>query len=446
MTLQKNDTLSLLITDWSEKGLAYGLVDEHPVLVPNTVPGDKISALITKCTPRKSYAKCLEIESPSPERQETSCPVSIRCGGCQLWHVKYAEQLAYKTSLVTRLFEEKDLELPTPNVIGMDAPMQYRNRAQYAVSRDDEGFLSVGLTAARSQTVIDTGLCHIQHDLSNQALTIFRQWLCDFDVPIFNPNGTSAGIAHLVTRVGVGTGELMVAISSTKKELPFVDELVALLQKIEGIKSIQFDLNINAQWQALGGNSYVLWGSETITECIDGLSFEISLSSFFQANSTQLPTLWKTLSDLGQFKSTDSVLDLYCGTGSISLHLARSVASVIGVETHSEAVKNAIKNAKKNALKNCKFIESDVSDFCLDFGDDIDAVVVDPPRKGLDRMVVEALAEIGVPKIIYVSCNPESLVRDIGFFKNRGYSLATSSIVDMFPQTYHVETIVVLTK
>jgi 23S rRNA (uracil1939-C5)-methyltransferase len=446
MIIRKNDTLSLLITDWAEKGLAYGLVDDIPILIPNTVPGDTVSALITKISATKGYAKCLEITHPSPQRNDSKCPVSIRCGGCQLWHVKYDEQLLYKRVLVTQLFEEKEVALPTLNVIGMDTPEHYRNRAQYAVSKDNEGYLRVGLTAARSQDVVDTGACYIQDELSNQALTLFRQWLSDFEVPIFNPNGTSAGIAHFVTRVGVGTGQLMVAISSTKKELPFIDEFINSLKTIPALKSVIFDLNANAQWQALGGNSHVLWGEETITEKIDGLSFELSLSSFFQANSTQISQLWQTISDLGEFKKTDSVLDLYCGTGSISLHLARSVKSVIGVETHSDAVKNAIKNAEINAMSNCTFSEKDVSDFCLEFTGHVDVVVLDPPRKGLDRMVVEALAEIGVTKIVYVSCNPESLVRDIAFFKNRGYSLSKATIVDMFPQTYHLETVVLLTK
>jgi 23S rRNA (uracil1939-C5)-methyltransferase len=446
MNIQKNDEIKLHITAWAEKGLAYGFVDDVPVLVPNTMPGDVISAVVTKCTPRKAYAKCLSVDTPSSNRRESPCEISIRCGGCQLWHAKYVEQLAYKKLTVEQAFEDKGVSLPALSVVGMDSPEFYRNRAQYSVSRDSEGFMFVGLTAARSQTVIDTSVCRIQHDLSNQALSIFRKWLTEYDVPVFNTNGQEAGVAHFVTRVGVGTGQLMVAISSSKKELPFLDELVEALQVIKGLTSVHLDLNTNPQWQALGGISRVLWGKETITEEIDGLKFELSLSSFFQANSLQIKQLWDAVSTLGEFQSSDSVLDLYCGTGSIALHLARSVKTVVGVETHEDAVKNAVKNAESNGISNCSFVEKDVADYCLEFEGAVDAVVLDPPRKGLDRMVIESLAERQVSNIVYVSCNPESLVRDVCFFENRGYKVSKATVVDMFPQTYHIETVVVLTK
>ncbi|MBT5855569.1 23S rRNA (uracil(1939)-C(5))-methyltransferase RlmD [bacterium] len=433
-TLKKNDRISVKITDWTEKGLAKGTYKSIDIIVPFTVPGDIVLAHITKVTSTMAYGKLLDFSTRSPNRASAPCAVFGQCGGCQLQHMSYETQLDYKKTLVQAAFQKGGLSHPPLIIDSTDAPYAYRNKSQFSISRMDTGRTLIGLSAPRSQRIIDCKSCDIQHPLTNLALDIVRRHLRKRALPV----------SHLVTRVGVNTQELMVALVSSQKTMPELKELITELRTIPELKSVYLSHNTNPEWVVLGDSETLLWGSPTINETVAGLTLSLSLRSFFQANTYQIEPLWTKISDLMALKKTDVIWDLYSGTGSLSIYLAQKAKYLIGIESHPEAIKNAKKNALVNSISNTKFIEGDVEAILPTLQDPCDGVIVDPPRKGLTPTIIKSLLELDPPKLLYVSCSPESLVRDLKGLCSNGYQIKAVELVDLFPQTYHVETLVML--
>jgi 23S rRNA (uracil1939-C5)-methyltransferase len=434
--IKKNKRIELEITGWADKGLAKGCVNNHDVLVPFTMPGEVIQTHITKVTPRLAYGKAVAFFKESSHRTKAPCPIFGLCGGCQLQHVIYSEQLNYKKERVEKNFKEAGLIYPFFSIEGSTDPGHYRNKSQFTITRSKEDAVVIGLSAPRSQRIVDCETCAIQHPLTNHVLRIVRDYLET------NP----LALSHLVTRVGVYTGELMVALVSDKQVVPGIEGLIAKLKDIPELKSVYLSHNENPEWVVLGESETLLWGASIITEKIAGLTLNLSLRSFFQVNSYQIEPLWKKIVSMLAIKKTDTVWDLYSGTGSLSLYLAKFCHAVIGIESYPESIKDAQQNAKNNSIDNTLFHEGMVEDIMPKLSEACDVVLVDPPRKGLSKSVVESIVNLLPPKILYVSCSPETLTRDLKLFCETHYQIKKVSCIDMFSQTYHVETIVLLEK
>lgn len=420
--MKKNDRLPIRFTQWSEKGLAEGAAFESTATPSDTVkvayaaPGDEGIVHITKAKGQERYGKLISIRKPSPHRVTPPCPIFGTCGGCQLQHVTEAEQQHYKRQRIAQLLQLKE----PPEYMACHTPYHYRNKAQFTI---DQGH--IGLSAPRSQRIVDCDSCAIQHPLANQVLACVKPYL------------TSANLTHLVTRVGVFTNELMVGLvsDSTPDVQPILDELT----KLPELKSVYLNHNPNPKWQVMGESETLLWGQPRIQENIAGLTLTLSLRSFFQVNSYQIEPLWQ---QVAQLVKGAHIWDLYCGSGGMSLYLAKTATWVTGVENHPEAIKDAHTNAQVNQITNITFIEADAS--TISITSPCDTIVIDPPRKGLTPSVIATIQSAAPSQVIYISCNPDSLADDLK--KLTDYTIDKVVLVDIFPQTHHVETIVSLTK
>lgn len=445
MALQKNEELDLKIVDWGDKGLGAGYVDDALVLVPFSVPGDTWRVLITKVAKDCAYAKPLERLTASDKGCESRCGVFGRCGGCQLQHVRYDAQLDYKVQIVREFFEFEDVSLPEINVVGTDTPYEYRNKVQFSVAQHKDGSYMIGLSAPRSQRIIDTDECPIQLPVVADVIARFRDYLNAVNPTIFDGKRGRAGVSHLIVRTAT-TGDVMVAVGGNVAALPGVDVLLEKLTSIPGLKSVLYDQNDNPEWESIGGEEIVLWGDGFISESISGKSFQLSLASFFQGNPIQLPKLWEEIK-LAMSDKKDIVLwDLFCGSAAIGIALSDHVKQVVGIETNGACIADARANLARNNVTNYELIDGDVGQ-CL--GGDLprcDVAVVDPPRKGLSPLLVSQIVAFAPPVLVYVSCAPATLARDVASFVAKGYVVDRVSVVDMFAQTYHVETVVRLSK
>jgi len=439
----KNKQLKLEITEWSDKGLGIGYFENFPIHVANAVPGDYIESLVVKADKTMAFGKLLKLLVPSPNRSIPVCGVYWQCGGCQLQHVTYETQLQFKTERLQRAFSSQALQTEFLPILGMEKPFSYRNKAQYSMVREPNGSLSIGLSASRSSRVVDQRRCDIQPVLSHRAVAAVRDWVHTQDIPIWEPH--LPGLSHVVTRVGFGSNEFMLGLSGNLPTLPCPDELIAALTgRIPELVSICYSVNPNPAWETLGPDFEVIWGQSFLTETVVDLDFEISLPAFFQGNTIQTAKLWQCLSDFLKIKKTDRVCDLYAGTGAISIYLAQFSAEVIGIESHPEAVKNARKNQVRNGVSNVRFIESDAEIGLNEIEENLDIVVLDPPRKGCAPSLLQALLNKKPEKIAYVSCAPDTLARDLLVLTQGGYRIDIVQPIDLFPQTVHLETIVVL--
>jgi 23S rRNA (uracil1939-C5)-methyltransferase len=443
--IKKNQLQLIDITDWTKKGIARGYLNGFPVLVPNTLPGEQIEALITKVTETHAYAKLLAIVQESKDRVTPACNIAYQCGGCQLQHVSQDQQITYKTSLLKQAFEQHNLSFPKTHIHKMSAPFHYRNKAHYSIEKKQNKTTAIGLCAPRSQLVIDIPTCAIQHPLSNKALNILRKIINTYPTSIFSEKAKSAGLSGIVTRVGVNTNELMVILSTNNAQLIDQKTIISKLKEIPELKSIILNTNTNPSWTLLGQKNQVIWGKESITEKIKDFSFTIGPNTFFQANPYQTEVMWDIVSKILDKKPNQTIYDLYCGTGSMSIYLAKKLKKVIGIESQKESIEIATQNAITNNVTNIEFIQGNVETIFPKMKEPCNTVIVDPPRTGLNKEIIDSLIQKKPKDIIYISCNPVSLARDLESLVNSGYQYKEMHIIDQFAQTYHVETIICLT-
>ncbi|RAP31709.1 23S rRNA (uracil(1939)-C(5))-methyltransferase RlmD [Candidatus Marinamargulisbacteria bacterium SCGC AG-343-D04] len=437
---QKNDRFYLDIQSWSDKGLGQGVYKGAVVLVPFTCPGDTICVHITKVSLPYSFGKCVEIIRPSDQRQSPPCKVFTRCGGCHIQHLSEASEKAMKVERVQRLFEQEGYSIP--DVMYRESPdtLFYRNKAQFAVTKDEEGNYSVGFFAMRSQRVVDCDECYIQDSLTNRVLLLFKSYLREFSPPIFKENERD-GIAHFVVRVS-SESEVMIALVSNDDLMEYRESFVAYMKGVSEVKSIYLSENDNLKWTVLGEKECLLWGESEIKERVGGLCLSLSLRSFFQANRRGMLLLWEEVLQMMDVNGSESVLDLYCGTGAMTLYLASHVQKIVGVESHPKAIFDANANAALNHVENVEFIEGVVEEVLPSMDSDPSIVICDPPRKGVDRKVLQCILDKKIDVLIYVSCSPETLLRDSKILCEGGYRISSVCVLNMFPQTYHLETIV----
>ncbi len=455
----KNQDYILEVVDINNDGAGVGKYDNFTVFVPNCVHGDVINAKIIKV--KKSYAigKLLKIVEPSSIRTSQLCTKATQCGGCQLQHINYQAQLDFKRKKVQdsleRIGKINDADvLPT---IGMPNPSNYRNKAQYPIKVVD-GKLQIGFYAKKSHRVVESDECIIQDARNSKVVEVVRNFLVQNNISIYNEESHKGLVRHLLVRTSFHFNQIMVCLVINGRKLPMSQLLVDELCKIDGVSSVVLNFNTAKGNAVLGEKISVLFGKDFIEDKIGDLVFRISPLSFFQVNPVQTEVLYNKVLELANLSGDEIVWDLYCGIGSISLFLAQATKHVFGVEVVNSAVDNAIVNARLNHIDNVEFILGKAEDVLGTASDknlvsseaaishNVDLVVIDPPRKGCDSIVLDAIVQAVPPKVIYVSCDPATLARDLAYFVDAGYSVDVVQPVDMFPYTTHVETVCLLSK
>ena len=410
------------------------------VFVEGALPDEEV--LVEIEARKKNYAvgRLVEVVKKSAERVEPFCPLYKSCGGCQLQHMSYPAQLKWKRQQVVDAIERigKLGGVKIFDTLGMENPLRYRNKMQFPVGKN----LLVGCYARGSHKIIDTNACLIQNELNDKILNAVRRVAKKFNLPPYDEDTHRGFLRHVMGRVGCD-GEFMVVLVTAAKNFPDEKNFVrALLKELPDVTSIQQNVQTFHNNVILGRDMKILYGKPTIHDKIGGLRFNISARSFFQVNTAQAEVLYKTALDFAELHGRETVIDAYCGTGTISLFLARKARKVIGVEVVSSAIADAKKNSRENKIRNAEFIVGDAVKILpkiFSAGVFAEVVVVDPPRAGCDKKVLETFAAMQPEKIIYVSCNPATLARDLKILSDFGWRTKKIQPVDMFPFTSHVE-------
>lgn len=445
--IKKNDQFELDITSMTHDGLGVGHNDGMAVFVQGAVDGEKVKAKVIKVAKSYAVARMEEIIDKSPDRVEPFCPAYKRCGGCSLQHMSYEKTLAFKRQVVidnlTRIGGLTGIEVkPT---IGMQDPLRYRNKAQYPVGIGKTGPVA-GFFARHSHEIIDSKTCDIQHPANDLARDAVMEFIRAYRISIYNEESNRGLIRHVVTRVGFHTGEVMVIIVSASPSIPKIDRLVDILKgRIQNLKSIILNINDKRGNVIVGEKNITLYGKDFILDKLGDLTFEISPLSFYQTNSIQTEILYDKAIEYANLKGNETVFDLYCGIGTITLFAAQKAKRVIGVEVVAEAVESAKRNAERNGINNTEFYCGEVEKAVPELNEQgikADVVFIDPPRKGCDEALLNTLVEVSPKQIIYVSCNPSTLARDLKYLCAYGYEVKDVQPVDMFPWTEHVECVV----
>ena len=438
--VKKNDTLTLTIDAVSSEGQGIGRVDGYAVFVPGALAGETVNAHIIKVTSNFAIAKLTEVLTPSPDRVTPICPAFPACGGCTLQHMDYAAQLKLKTQIVTdaltRLGGLTDIEvLPT---LGMDDPWRYRNKGSFPFGECD-GSAVFGFFAARSHRLIPLTDCPIQDARIVSIAQRVAEWAATYRIPAYDEQQHKGILRHVMARVTT-TGESMAVIVTTGK-LPHEKELIELLSDTDSIWHNVNDRDTNV---IFGDDFRLLAGAETLREDIGGRNFAVSPQSFFQVNSQQTAVLYREAVRLLDPKPHETVVDAYSGVGTISMLMADHAGQVIGIESIEAAVVDAHHSALNNGFHNVRFLCGAVEEVLPEMESTIDTIITDPPRKGCDPRVLHAILDSQAERMVYVSCNPATLARDLRILVDGGFKVQTVQPVDMFPQTSHVETVVLL--
>ncbi len=437
-------------------GEAVGILNDLVIFVPYGAPGDEIEVRLTEI--KKNYARgeINRIIKKSPHRIEPKCPIFYKCGGCQLQHITYGAQLIYKRRMVEEVLHHLGgiREIRVEDVLEAPNPWNYRNKMQVVAS--SKPFLHskrsspfFGLYAKKTHQVIKMEECFIQHPLSNEVLKVAKEVVAKLRWDIYNEKTHRGMLRHLITRVSFSKNEVLLIIVTTTDKIPNLSEFVQMMtRKIPNIRGIVINKNDKKTNTILGPNFWCVWGDDYLIEEIAGIKYRISSQSFFQVNPPQVERMFEVLERFLEPSDKDLVLDAYCGVGAISLWLARKVRTVVGIEEVSQAKKDALDSASLNNIGNLDFHVGRVEKVLPQLyhrGHRIDKVVLDPPRKGCEASVLELLAKMRIKRIVYVSCNPATLARDLAILKKHNYRVERVIPIDMFPQTYHIESVARLT-
>lgn len=452
MALKKNEIYQAEIIDYTTEGSGICKIDGMVVFVPNSAVKDQLSVRILKANKKYAYGKIEEILMPSPDRIGADCNIFHQCGGCTFRHINYEAELAFKQKRVldalTRIGEVDGLRLGP--IIGAPQRNQYRNKAQLPVTYDKAGKIRVGFFASGSHRVIPLDECMLQSSAFEPAIRYFLEWANRFNVKPYDEKTHSGILRHLYLRYAEKTDELMICVVANAKELRHQKQLVAILtENIPNVKTIVLNTNMEKTNVITGKICHTLYGNGYITDVLCGLKFRISPLSFYQINRTQAEKLYTIAAEYAGLKQHETLMDLYCGTGTIGLTMAHQVKRLIGVEIVSQAIQDAGKNAEYNGITNAEFICGDAATAALSLKKrkiNADCIILDPPRKGCDAALIDTIAEISPLRVVYVSCDPATLARDVKIFTKKGYHLKKAVPVDLFPGTPHVESVVLLSK
>ncbi len=452
MEYRKNDIVTLEIVDCGTDGEGIGKADGFTVFVKDAVIGDTIVAKIMKAKKNYGYGRLMEILKPSPYRVEPVCPSARQCGGCQLQAVSYEEQKVFKEKKLRGHLERIGgfTEFPMEPLIGMDDPYHYRNKAQFPVGRNKEGRIVTGFYAGRTHAIIENRDCALGIPQNKDVLDRVIAHMEKYNIAPYDEATGKGLVRHIFVRYGFFTGELMVCLIINGQDLPHQRELVEKLCEIPGMTSISLNMNKKRSNVILGDKVKTIWGEDYITDKIGDISYEISPLSFFQVNPKQTWKLYSKALEYADLHGEETVWDLYCGIGTISLFLAQKAKFVRGVEIVPAAIEDAKRNAQINHIENVEFFVGKAEEVLPreyeKNGVYADVIVVDPPRKGCDEMLLKTILKMQPKRVVYVSCDSATLARDLRFLCDNGYELKKVCGVDQFPQTVHVETVCLLSK
>ena len=455
MEIKKNQDYEILIEDMTLSGEGVGKIDGYALFVKDTVPGDKVVVKVIKTKKNYGYGRLMEIIEPSKDRVEAKCPVARACGGCTLMALDYNKQLEFKNQLIRNNLERigglKGIELPP--VIGMDEPYRYRNKAQFPVGTDKEGNIVMGFYAGRTHSIVPCEDCLIGADINAGILAKIKEYMVKNKVSAYDEVLHKGLVRHVLIRMGFSTGEIMVCLVVNGATLRNEDELVKMLNSLEfendrKIASIMINVNREKTNVILGQECRLLYGKPYIEDYIGDIKYQISPLSFYQVNPVQTKKLYDLALEYAELTGNETVWDLYCGIGTISLFLAQKAKQVYGVEIIPQAIDNAKNNARINGITNAEFFVGKAEDVLPEKYDAeqiyAEVIVVDPPRKGCDETLLETMVKMQPKRIVYVSCDSATLARDLKYLVERGYEVKKVQGVDQFCHSGHVECVTLL--
>lgn len=448
--LKKNEIFEAEIEGYTSEGMGVCRIEGRAVFVPKTIAGEVWRIKILKVTSGAVYGKAIEPIKISPERQADGCEYCTRCGGCTLWHMSYEEEKRMKLNRLNDALRHIGKQtVMAEKIIGSDKITRYRNKGIYAV-REVNGELKSGFFAQRTHELVPVDSCLIQNELADRVTAAVLSFMRSHRIHAYNEERRRGAVRHVYVRCAVNTCDAVACIVSAKGFGGSTEALVSHLRDAcPELTGIVLNVNKSAGNTVLAGDFYTLWGKDTIRDSLGGIEYEISPRAFYQINPPQAEKLYAKAVEYAAPSGCGTVLDLYCGAGTISLYLAKNAKKVIGAEIIPEAIENAKENAKRNGIENAEFICADASEAAEHFlksGVRPEAVVVDPPRKGMDESAIRAVCGMMPDRVAYVSCNPSTLARDILVFNDCGYELQKAAAVDMFPRTPHVESVVLLSR
>lgn len=453
MSLTKNQVIEIRFTGMSAEGAAVGKYQGEAVFVPLGAPGDLARVKIVKAGKTYAFGRLEHLLEPASCRTESDCPVYAQCGGCCFRHISYEAELKIKAQRVRDALERIGgfRELPVEPILPSPSPDGYRNKALLPIGTAADGEMKLGFYARNSHRIVDCPSCRLQPEEFNRAMEAFRRWAARWGDPVYQESNHTGRMRRLFLRKAELTGEVMACVVVNGNGLHHEQELTSSLRAaIPGLTCVVINSNRERTNVALGRKCRTVWGREAIRDRLCGLEFSISPLSFYQINRTQAERLYRLAGEYAELKEEELLLDLYCGTGTIGLSMAAgSRGRLIGVETVAQAVEDARENARRNGVENAEFLCADAAQGAKELkkrGEKPDVVVLDPPRKGCGQELAETVAELRPQRVVYISCDPATLARDLTYFTRLGYLPQKAAPVDMFPRTAHVETVVLLSK
>ena len=447
--LVKNQIYEALVTDYTAEGQGVAHIEGCAVFLPNAIAGERVRVRIEKAQKTWASGKIVELLEKSPHRVNRECPVAKLCGGCDFWHMDYAEETRLKAERVkTCLNRIGGQQLETVPILAAPTCYGYRNKAQYPVAVK-KGRAFAGFFRAGTHEVVENSRCRILPPEADLVKDKVIDYVNQYRVPVYDETTHTGLLRHIYVRRGAVSGQVLVCLAVNGEKLPKAQELIRRLKTVPGFTTLVLSVNTRKGNAVLGDKFITLHGPGYIEDTLCGLTFRLSPRSFYQVNHHQAQRLYETAIAQAGITKQDTVLDLYCGVGTITLAMASAAGKVIGVEVVPQAVEDARDNAKRNGIENAEFFCGDAGQAALQLereGVRPDVVVVDPPRKGLNADTIEALSRMSPRRIVYVSCDPATLSRDVALLKERGYELKTAQAADLFPRCAHVETVVLLSK
>ena len=447
--VEKNKEYEVEIIDNGYEGEGIAKIDDFTIFVNGTIKGEICKILIVKVNKSFAFGKLIEVIKKSENRVETDCITYKRCGGCNLRHIKYEETLRIKKEIVQNLINKSlNNKIDVNDVIGMENPYYYRNKLQYPVGKNKDGIPVMGVFANRTHEIIPTKEYLIQNKKAQEVANTIFSFIKENNIPIYDEKTRKDGIRHIIVKIGVSTNEIMCVIVTSQNNIKNEKELVNIIKnKYSEVKTIVKNINDKNTNVILGDRNIILYGDGYILDKLDKYKFKISTKSFYQINPKQTEKLYKKAIEFANLDKKDVLCDLYCGIGTIGIFASNKVKKVYGIEIVEEAIEMAKENAKLNNVDNIEFIAGDVEVAFKKLLEDDEvkptAIIVDPPRSGLDNVTISKILETEVEKLIYVSCNPATLVRDIKLLEEK-YVVKEIQPVDMFPYTSHVECVSLL--
>ncbi len=448
MKLEKNQVYEVNILDNGIEGEGIAKIEGFTVFIPGAIKGEKVKIKILKVLSSHAFGKVEEILEKSEYRREPECKAFNKCGGCNMRHMTYEKTLEIKKNSVESTLKKQGINVGVKEIIGMEEPFFYRNKLQYPVGKDINGNIVLGIFAPRSHRIIETKKCFIQNEELQEVANSIFEFIKENDIPVYDEERLTGQIRHLVLRIGVKTGEIMVCIVSNTEKISKEQELVNyIVSKFPNVKTVVKNINSKNTNVILGDRNVVLYGDGYIYDELLGFKFKISPMSFYQVNPFQTEKLYSKAIEYASLTGNETVFDLYCGIGTIGICSSKKIKKLYGIETIPEAIEDAKKNAELNLVENAEFIVGDVEKTLPSFieRNNIvpDVVFLDPPRKGCDKTALETILKIKPSRIVYVSCNPATLTRDLKILE-KSYEIEEITSVDMFPYTAHIENIAIL--